>query len=237
VNQRGNPSTSRLCRGGVGITSRPLLVGLHRNKWYIFNMEQTPLWFSYHCSKTLQKRGAKTVNMHKSTNDTRQATAALTCTAAGDFLRPIINFKGTANERIVTTELPSFDLMSDYLCQKNAWMDERCMLVWAKECLVSILLLCPPPLGIVPVILFDSYWCHLMGSVVLAIQELGVEVIHIPGGYTGLLQPLDVGFNKPFKVRVRASWEEWMMAMIDSRITHSRGHCILGGQRTLENVR
>ena len=46
-------------------------------------------------------------------------------------------------------------------------------------------------------------------------QELGVEVIHIPCGCTGLLQPLDVGLNKPFKVRVRASWEEWMMAMID----------------------
>ncbi len=31
-----------------------------------------------------------------------------------------------------------------------------------------------------------------------------------------MLQPLDVGLNKPFKVRVRASWEEWMMAMIDN---------------------
>ena len=78
------------------------------------------------------------------------------------------------------------------------------------------LLLRPPPAGIVPVILLDSYRCHLMGLVVRAIQELGVEVIHIPGGCTGLLQPLDVGLNKPFKVRVRASWEEWMMAMIDN---------------------
>jgi hypothetical protein len=45
---------------------------------------------------------------------------------------------------------------------------------------------------------------------------LGVKVIHIAGGCTGLLQPLDVGLNKPFKVRVRASWEEWIMAMIDN---------------------
>ena len=55
-----------------------------------------------------------------------------------------------------------------------------------------------------------------MGSVIRAIQELGVEVIHIPDGCTGLLQPLNVGLNKPFKVRVRAIWEEWMMAMIDN---------------------
>ncbi len=90
------------------------------------------------------------------------------------------------------------------------------MLVWAKECLGSFLLLCPPPAGIMPVILLDSYQCHMMGSVIHAIQELGIEVIHIPGGCTGLLQPLDVGLNKPFKVRVRASWDKWMMAMIDN---------------------
>ena len=90
------------------------------------------------------------------------------------------------------------------------------MLVWAVECLGSFLLLCPPPAGIVPVILLNLYRCHLMGSVVTAIQDLGIEVIHIPGGCTGLLQPLDVGLNKPFKVRVRASWEEWMMAMINN---------------------
>ena len=199
------------------LATRPLLVGPHRDKRYIFNMDQTPLWFSYHRSKTLQLRGATTVHVRKSTNDTRRATAALTCTAAGEFLRPMIIFKGTPKGRIVNTELPTFDPTSDYTCQINSWMDERCMLMWVEECLASHLnLFCPPPAGIVPVILLDSYRCHLMPSVVDAIKDLGIEVIHIPGGCTGLLQPLDVGLNKPFKVRVRASWEEWMMAMIDN---------------------
>ncbi len=67
----------------------------------------------------------------------------------------MIIFKGTANRRIVTTELPTFDPTSDYLCQKNVWVDERCMLVWAVECLGSFLRLRPPPAGIVPVILLD----------------------------------------------------------------------------------
>ena len=97
------------------LATRPSLVGLHREKWYIFNMDQTPLLFSYHRSKTLQKKGAKTINVRKSTNDMRQATAALTCTAAGDFLRPMIIFKGVAEGRIVTKELPLFNPMSDYL--------------------------------------------------------------------------------------------------------------------------
>ena len=38
-----------------------------------------------------------------------------------------------------------------------------------------------------------------MGSVVNAIQALGVEVDFIPPGCTGMVQPVDVGYNKPFK--------------------------------------
>ena len=36
-------------------------------------------------------------------------------------------------------------------------------------------------------------------------------VIHIPGSCTGLVQPLDVGYNKSFKTHIRAAWEEYMI--------------------------
>jgi len=38
------------------------------------------------------------------------------------------------------------------------------------------------------------------------------QVMHIPGGCTSLCQPVDVGFNKPFKDRVRRQWVSWMIA-------------------------
>jgi hypothetical protein len=47
--------------------------------------------------------------------------------------------------------------------------------------------------------------------VVHRIQEMGVEVIHIPGGCTGLCQSVDVGFNKPFKDCIRQLWIDWMI--------------------------
>ena len=40
---------------------------------------------------------------------------------------------------------------------------------------------------------------------------MGVEVVHIPGGFISLCQPVDVGFNKPFKDHVRQLWTEWMV--------------------------
>ncbi len=51
-----------------------------------------------------------------------------------------------------------------------------------------------------------------MALVVQMIQELGVEVHHILGGCTSLYQPVDVGFNKPFKDWMQRQWLNWMIA-------------------------
>ena len=59
--------------------------------------------------------------------------------------------------------------------------------------------------------IFGSYHCHMMNLVVNAIQDLGVEVKHIPGGCTSLCQPVDIGINKPFKAFLRKAWEKWMI--------------------------
>ena len=87
-------------------------------------MDQMPLHFSYHSSHMLEKRGIKTINVHKSSSQTKRATAALTVTAAGDFLTPMIIFKGKPNGLIARRELPTLDPTSIYACQDQAWMDD-----------------------------------------------------------------------------------------------------------------
>jgi hypothetical protein len=49
-----------------------------------------------------------------------------------------------------------------------------------------------------------------MGSINNRINELGTEVDIIPGGYTGSVQVLDKGVNKPFKGYLREQFKEWM---------------------------
>ncbi len=88
-------------------------------------------------------------------------------------------------------------------------MDKRVMLCWVEDVLVTHIPLAFP--GSIPLILLDLYQCHVMASVVNVIQDLGWEVVHIPGGCTGLVQPLDVGYNKLFKTRICACWEEFMI--------------------------
>ena len=97
----------------------------------------------------------------------------------------MIIFKGKPNGLIPRRELPLFDPTSIYACQDAAWIDERAMTQWVDEVLGAYLVANPPPEGVQPVLLLDSYRCHMMASVVSRIEAMGVDVIHIPGGCTG----------------------------------------------------
>ncbi len=68
------------------------------------------------------------------------------------------------------------------------------MLAWVEEVLAPYVATAPE--DIILLLILDSYQCHMMASVVYKIQELGVEVKHIPGGCTSLCQPVDVEFNQ-----------------------------------------
>ena len=64
---------------------------------------------------------------------------------------------------------------------------------------------------VVQLLLLNSYWFHMMTSVVESNQQLGVEVEHIPGGCISLCQPVHVGINKALKTFVCKDWEDWML--------------------------
>ena len=175
---------------------------------WILNMDQTPIFFTNHFKRTIDKKGTNAVNVLTSTSDTKRATFPPTICVCGDgsFLLPMLIFKGERNGRIARNEFLKYPPVCLFACQKNSWMDEEAMIVWVDEILAPHIALCPP--GIVPLLALDSYRCHMMASVVNRIKILGVEVEHIPGGCAGLCQPLDVGLNKPLKSYNKREWNE-----------------------------
>jgi hypothetical protein len=189
---------------------RTLLFGPHRDQGFILNMDQTPVYFLMSTKRTLEVVEKRTIHIRTSTNDTRRATMAVTIAGDGTVLPSMIIFKGKHNGRIAQSELKTYLAGHHYRCQEVAWMDERVMLTWFEEVLAPYVATAPE--DIIPLLIWDSYRCHMMASVVSKIQGLGVEVKHIPGGCTYLCQPVDVGFNKPFKSRVQKMWINWMIA-------------------------
>ena len=111
--------------------------------------------------------------------------------------------------RIIRQEAASYPAGAYYATQERAWMSESLMLMWVEQSLAPYVATAPD--GIVPLLFLDSFSVHLMGSVNRAINALGVEVIIIPPGCTSVTQPVDIGYNKPFKGLVRDQYEEWMI--------------------------
>ena len=191
----------------IQVTRSKLTLPCHHQD-YILNMDQMPVPFSYDPKSTLELVGRRTVHVRKSTNDTKRATVALCVTASGKALTPMIVFKGKPKGRIMMLEFPEYPLGMEYACQDNAWMDETVMLQWVDKVLKPYVDNAPE--GIVPILFLDSYRCHIMSSIVNAVEGLGVEVEHIPGSCTYLCQPVDVGVNKPYKTHLHERWESWM---------------------------
>ena len=187
---------------------RARLAGDHRDHRFIINMDQTPIFFSMLPRTTLNASGARTVNVRTSTSSTMRVTAAVTVTADGGLLPSMLIFKGKKGGRI-QREFAQYNQGGIYDVQEKAWMDEPIMHEWINKILKPYIQTAPP--GIQPVLLLDSYKCHMMATVVQAINDLGVQVEHIPGGCTGLCQPIDIGIGKPLKNRVRDLWENWMI--------------------------
>jgi hypothetical protein len=67
------------------------------------------------------------------------------------------------------------------------------------------------PPGVQPLILLDSYCCHMMASAVNVINDLGVQIEIIPGGCTGLCKQNGFGIGMPLKSQAQHLWEERMI--------------------------
>jgi hypothetical protein len=194
---------------------RLFLIGNHHDPCFILNMDQTPVYFLMNSKGTLELIGQKTIHIRTSTNNTKCATVVVTIVGDGTVLPLVVVFKGKVNGRIAKKESAAFPTSHHYHCQDAAWMDETVMLAWVDQVLQPHVKTAPEE--IVPILILDSYRCHMMALVVQKIQELGVEVKHIPGGCTSLCQPVNVGFNKPFKDRLR-----------HDKPSTKAGHCNVG---------
>ena len=81
------------------------------------------------------------------------------------------------------------------------------------ECIEDILksFIAKAPENVIPLLMLDSYQCHMMASVISLIQhlawKLNISLMYV----TSLWQPFDVGINKSMKANICKDWEDWML--------------------------
>ena len=148
--------------------------------------------------------------MHIVANNSKRCTVAFTITVSGQIIKLMVVYAGTRGGHIAINKIPNHPQGMHYAVQKKAWFDEVTMLEWVKKVLAPNIAMAP--VGIIPILFLDSFKVHLLGRVANAIQKLGVEIEFIPAGCTSLVQPINVGFNKPFKSNMKKVYTDWLMS-------------------------
>jgi hypothetical protein len=161
----------------------------------------------------LNLKGTKTVQGQSSTSDMKCVTLSVTVTTSGKLLMPFLIFKGWQNGCIAQHQFVTYPTAGKYACQPKAWMDEALMNEWIDIILTPSKSNCNAnnPLLQPSILVLHAYHVHQMGLAINQIQAMGIEVIHIPTGYTYLCQPANIGIKKPIKKRLTKLWEDWMM--------------------------
>src|SRR5688500_16906223 len=74
------------------------------------------------------------------------------------------------------------------------------------------------PLGVQSVLFLNLYQYHMMAPLVNSIEHLGVQVKHIPAGCMGLVQPIEVGIDKPLKGRIQSKYKDWLIVALRTEL-------------------
>ena len=171
----------------------------------IGNMDETPVNMDMVANTTVDKIGTKSVMLKTTGHEKCRYTVVLSCMADGSKLMPMLIFKRKTLPKKINW--PKGVVVHVH---PKGWMDEEgCKLwldkVWRHRPAAARGLRNPRSL-----LVWDQFSAHLTESVSTKVRSMNTDVAVIPGGLTGVLQPLDVSMNKPFKSGLRDRWQNWM---------------------------
>uniref|UniRef100_A0A146PAS9 Tigger transposable element-derived protein 7 n=1 Tax=Fundulus heteroclitus TaxID=8078 RepID=A0A146PAS9_FUNHE len=169
---------------------------------HITNMDEVPLTFDIPVNRTVDKTGARTVNVRTTGNEKSSFTVVLACQANGNKLPPMVIFK---RKTLPKENFPAGVVIKAH---SKGWMDEEKMSEWLREIYVK------RPGGFFhtapSLLIYDSMRSHITDGVKKQVKHTNSTLAVIPGGLTKELQPLDIGVHRAFKARLRTAWEQWM---------------------------
>lgn len=171
----------------------------------IGNADQTPVYFDMASNTTMSAKGAREVNLLTTGNEKLRFTVMLSCLADGTKLRPYVVFK---RKTIPKEVFPGGVVVR---ANEKGYMTEDMVVEWYR----LVWLMRPGASlrkGIPNLLVLDSFRGHLTEKVKAELRKEETDMLVIPGGLTGQLQPLDVGVNKPFKDLLRREYNEWLSA-------------------------
>jgi hypothetical protein len=100
---------------------------------------------------------------------------------------------------------------------RNHWSNQMTMREWVENVVVPYLVRERARLGLSPsqkaLLIIDVWSVHQSAEFLDWMQKMHSNILInlVPGGCTGIAQPLDVGINRPFKHAVKVAYHSWLV--------------------------
>jgi len=173
-------------------------------------MDEVPLVFDMTPNHTLEQRGANEVGIRVSTKYKVRATLVLCSMGDGYKFPPFLIFKepkGNLPKKLFNVYNPKRVVIK---ANTNGWVNKKILQEWVNEIWIPNIKKDTSYL-----LVWDSFSCHKDQEIIkLLLDEHDTQVEIIPGGCTSVLQPLDVGINKPFKDGIRKLFQSKVLDRI-----------------------
>lgn len=169
----------------------------------ICNMDKTPLSFEYLSVQTYITTGEKTIWIKGSKqNSWNTGRATVQLTVFGDAVarvKPLIFYRGLGVEGGVIEEMKEYDSRVVVKFNPTAYANSEHLIQWLDEQVIPVLDKQPT------LMVLDLFGGHKTDHVLDTFLAHDITISLIPGGCTGLVQPLDVSINRPFKDILKVS--------------------------------
>ena len=178
------------------------------NKLYLLvNIDETAWKICYSGDMTWAKKGSTCVKINVGFNTKEAITTLAAITASGDKLPLYLIAKGKTEraENNLKKELEDHDeILTDH--SKSGWTTEDVMLRYLKTFRDIMNEKYNINNSEKIFLLLDVYKSHKSKKVLQAAEELNIDLIFIPAGYTDAYQPLDIKVFGGLKAKARGYW-------------------------------
>ncbi len=188
---------------------------LRKEECLFINFDESNLCFDMSPDYTVDRIGARHVDVITHNKGKETCTIATGITSDGEFILPLIIFKyqytgckGTKRtvpkkyESWVNVTYPTMTRFTQSGFNKKEIMGEWILALKRKLILKSE--------NRKVILLLDSATCHRGSEISQAIAGTNIEIVQIPGGCTGFLQPMDTSIFVHLKRSLRNKYETWL---------------------------
>jgi len=188
----------------------------------IINYDQTGVNIVPTSNWTMHDRGAKQTKI-LGLQDKRQITVLMGCTMAGKLMPPQVVYAGKTDACH-----PKFDFPRewDITHTESHWSKDTTMIEYFDQVLFPYIDRTIGELDL-PVrqralVVMDMYKAHRVPAVIDYLKSNKVEIVYVPGGCTGELQPLDLSGNNNFKQHIRKNFNQWHVKKVSEQLRRGR---------------